>query len=72
MRGPKAPEAPRYITLAEASSVCSTPAETLRKWVQVGKLRGYRPGKALLLREDELRAFVESRDTQRLRAKGGG
>jgi excisionase family DNA binding protein len=61
-------DGPRYITLADAAELCSTAKETIRKWVWLGHLRAYRPGRAVLLREDELRAFIESRDTRALRA----
>lgn len=66
--GKAPPAGARYMTLAEASAICSTPTETLRKWIQSGRLRGYRPGKALLVREDELRSYVESRETRNIRA----
>ncbi len=64
-------QGPRYITLLDASELCSTPLETLRKWVWLGRLRAYRPGRTVLLREDELRAFIESRSTVKLRAQKG-
>jgi excisionase family DNA binding protein len=62
-------QGPRYITLEEAGTLCSSPPETVRKWTRSGKLRGYRPGKLLLVREDELRAFLQSSDTVSIRAR---
>jgi excisionase family DNA binding protein len=64
-------QGPRYITLEEAGTLCSSPPETIRKWTRSGKLKGYRPGKLLLVREDELRAFIESRETRKIRAAAG-
>jgi excisionase family DNA binding protein len=34
------------------------PIKTIRRWVQQGRLRAYRPGKHLLFRETDLEAFV--------------
>lgn len=50
----------RYLKLTEASELCSTAPETLRFWIWQGKLRAYKPGRHVLVREDELRAHVES------------
>lgn len=62
-------QGPRYITLADAAALISTPPETIRYWIWQGKLRAYRPGRALLLREDELRAHVEASSTVAVRAR---
>lgn len=59
---------PRYLRLAEASELCSTASETLRHWIWEGKLRSYKPGRHVLLREDELRAHIEAHETRTLRA----
>lgn len=64
-------QGPRYITLADAAELCSTPAETLRYWIWQGHLKGYRPGLKLLVREDELRSYIESRETRKIRAAAG-
>lgn len=57
--GRKAPL--RYLTLDEASATANTAVSTLRKWLADGRLTGYKPGRRLLVREDELVAFIESK-----------
>lgn len=59
----------RYLTLQEAADLCRSPKETIRHWVWEGRLKAYKPGRALLLREDELRAFLENSETVLIRAR---
>jgi excisionase family DNA binding protein len=59
----------RYLTLEAAAALCGTPAESIRGWVARGRLRGFRPGRGLLVREDELIALVESCEVSALRQK---
>lgn len=67
---PAGVELPRYLTLEDASGLIGgTPTETIRYWIWQGRLKGYRPGVKLLVREDELRSFVESRETRKIRAR---
>ena len=68
---PAASQGPRYITLVDAAALTSIPAETLRHKIWEGKLRAYKPARQLLFREDELRAFVESQETTKRRARAG-
>jgi excisionase family DNA binding protein len=52
--------APRYITVADASArVGGVPISTIYYWIQTGRLKAFRPGRRLLIREDELVRFVE-------------
>lgn len=57
----------RYLTLAQAAESVSTPAETIRYWVHVGKLRAFKPGRQVLIREDDLAALVEASEVSALR-----
>jgi excisionase family DNA binding protein len=57
----------RYLTLREAAAQVSTPTETVRYWVHVGKLRAFKPGRQVLIREDDLAALVESSEIGALR-----
>ncbi len=61
----------RMLTLAEASELIRTPSETIRYWIWQGRLEAFRPGRAVLVREAELLALVESRETRRIRAARG-
>lgn len=63
--------APRFLTLQEASALTRTPAETIRYWVWQGRLVAYKPGRTVLVREDELLGLIESRETRRIRAAKG-
>jgi excisionase family DNA binding protein len=50
----------RYLTLTQAAERVSTPAETIRYWVHIGKLPAFKPGRQVLIREADLDAFVEA------------
>jgi excisionase family DNA binding protein len=57
----------RYLTLAQAGERVSTPVETVRYWVHVGKLRAFKPGRQVLIREDDLTALVEGSEISAVR-----
>lgn len=59
----------RYLTLAEAAEVCHTAPETVRHWIWQGKLKAYKPGRRVLVRESDLQAYIESRETDLIRAR---
>jgi excisionase family DNA binding protein len=69
---PQTSAAPRLLTLAEASALTRTPSETIRYWIWQGRLTSYKPGRAVLVREAELLALVESRETRAIRAQRCG
>lgn len=50
---PPAPPA-EYLTTAAAATVASVSEGTIRRWVRDGKIRGYRAGRVLRVRRDEL------------------
>jgi excisionase family DNA binding protein len=62
------PTTARFFTLAEASALIRTPAETIRYWIWQGRLSAFKPGRAVLLREADLLALVEEHETSKLRA----
>jgi excisionase family DNA binding protein len=48
----------RYLTLREAAAIANTPAETIRYWIHLGRLRGFKPGRSLLVRDDDLEEYI--------------
>ena len=49
-----------FLTLRQAAErVCTSP-ETVRYWVHIGRLRAFKPGRSVLIREDDLLAMVEA------------
>jgi excisionase family DNA binding protein len=56
--------APRLLTLAEAGVRLRAAPETVRYWIWQGRLQGYKPGRAVLVREDELLALCNSPKTR--------
>jgi excisionase family DNA binding protein len=63
--------APTFLTLQEASALVRVPAETIRYWIWQGRLVAFKPGRAVLVREAELLALVEIRETRKIRAARG-
>jgi excisionase family DNA binding protein len=49
-----------FLTLEDVSKQIHVPVSTLRWWIQQGRLPAYRPGRKVLIREDELLAFIAS------------
>lgn len=43
-----------YLTTSAAATVASVNEGTIRRWVRDGKIRGYRAGRVLRVRRDEL------------------
>jgi len=63
-------DAPEFVTLAQASSLIATPSETLRRWIWQGRLKGYKPGRGLLLRRADVLALVEANELGAKRVAG--
>ena len=57
------------LTLEEAGELIRTPAKTIRYWTQQGRLRAYKPGRLLLVKEAELLALVDESATNGWAAK---
>jgi excisionase family DNA binding protein len=58
----------RYLTLKDAAARVSTSPETVRYWIHVGKLRAFKPGRSVLVRESDLEALIEASAVDALRA----
>lgn len=52
-------EVKKYLTLEEISEALHMPYDTVRKKVKAGELKGYKPGKRVLVEEKELELFVK-------------
>ncbi len=39
----------QYLTLAQAAERIATPAETIRYWIHLNKLKAYKPGRQVLI-----------------------
>jgi len=53
-------ERPRYLTLKEAGELARTPPETVRKWIWQGRLKAFKPGRNVLVREADIIELIES------------
>jgi excisionase family DNA binding protein len=51
--------APRYLLIEEAAAIARVPVKTVRHWLLIGKLRGRKPGRRVLIVEAELIALIE-------------
>lgn len=52
---------PRYLLVPEAAEYARTPVKSIRHWIADGRLQHYRPARRVLIREDDLLAFIEGR-----------
>jgi excisionase family DNA binding protein len=50
----------KYLTLKDAAARVSTSPETVRYWIHLGKLRAFKPGRQVLVRDTDLDAMVEA------------
>jgi excisionase family DNA binding protein len=57
------------LTLEEVAAVCHVSPETVRHWIWEGRLTAYKPGRAPLVKEAELLAFVEANETTKKRVE---
>lgn len=55
-----APTPAEYLTTAGAATVAAVNEATIRRWVREGKIRGYRAGRVLRVRRDELDQMLET------------
>jgi len=49
---------PVYLTFAEAGERVRTAPETIRYWVHIGRLKAFKPGRRVLIRESDLEACI--------------
>jgi excisionase family DNA binding protein len=50
-----------YLTIEEAAELARAPEKTVRWWILQGRLRSFRPGRRVLIRRDDLLAFIEGK-----------
>ena len=50
----------KFLTLAQVAERVATPAVTVRYWVHTGKLKAFKPGRQVLVREADLEALIEA------------
>lgn len=55
----EAPDAPRYVSLAQASQRCNLSARTLRRAIADGRLRAHRVGRLIRIHVADLDQFVQ-------------
>jgi excisionase family DNA binding protein len=48
-----------YVLIPEAAAIACTSEKTVRHWLLVGKLKARKPGRRVLIKRDELMAFIE-------------
>lgn len=69
-----APAPEPYLTVEDAAAIARCSAKTIRRAIYAGQLRAFRPATRVLLREADVRAWVESRsaaaDTCQPRPRG--
>ena len=54
-------EASEYLTVEEAAEIARCHPVTIRRAFESGRLRAFRPAQRVLIREDDLRAYIESK-----------
>ena len=57
-----------FLTLNQVAERLHTPIATVRYWLSVGKLKGFKPGRHVLIKEADLAAFVEAAELGIVRA----
>jgi excisionase family DNA binding protein len=60
---------PRYLNLKQASEAIATPVPTLRAWLRDGRLRGYKPGRSVLVLASDLDELMAAHELSALRAE---
>ncbi|HEX4335776.1 MAG TPA: helix-turn-helix domain-containing protein [Polyangiaceae bacterium] len=59
----------KYLTLRDAATRLVTSPETVRFWIYQGRLKAYKPGRSVLIREADLDALIEASAVDVQRAK---
>lgn len=50
------------LTLDEAGAILDVTAETVRHWIWEGRLRGYKPGRTVYVKETDVLALVDKNE----------
>lgn len=51
----------KYYTTDEVAEICSVTVETVREWIKGKKMVGVKRGRAYLIKEVDLKKFLEER-----------
>lgn len=57
-----------FLTIPEVADALRVPVATVRYWLAVEKLRGFKPGRQVLIKADDMAAFVEAAEVGKVRA----
>lgn len=55
-----------FLTALEAAEYLRVHINTLYRWIEEGKLAGYRPGDKWLFKKEDLDSFIEASKTQKV------
>jgi excisionase family DNA binding protein len=59
---------PAFLTIPEVADALRVPKGTVRYWLAVEKLRGFKPGRSVLIKAEDVAAFVEAAEVRKVRA----
>jgi excisionase family DNA binding protein len=59
---------PSFLTVSEAADAMRVPPATIRYWLSIDKIKGFKPGRHVLIRSEDLTALVEASELGKLRA----
>ena len=59
---------PSFLTVSEAADAMRVPVATIRYWLSIAKIRGFKPGRHVLIKSEDLTMLVESSELAMLRA----
>ena len=54
-----------FYNVEEAAKAMHVSDQTVRRWIRDKKLKAYRPGKSLIIRREDLIAFLESKPAEK-------
>jgi excisionase family DNA binding protein len=60
---------PTFLTLDQVAEIARVPRETARYWTRSGKLRAFRPGRKVIVREEDLLEMIERYSLAELRKR---
>ena len=58
----KTPKLPTYLTLEEVARITRVPMSTVYAWVNQRRITTYRPGRRVLVAEDDLTQFLKNHE----------
>lgn len=60
---------PAFLTVSEAADAMRVPLATIRYWLSINKIRGFKPGRHVLIKSEDLTALVEASELGKVRAE---